>query len=152
MHPRVAMLRKTLRTTRKPAGYPLVFNHLGDHIRAKRLDLGLQIKQLARQLGTDEGSVASWEQGGRKPSLRKLPKVLGFLGYDSRPNPCTFGGRLRKCRTGLGLSTRQLSARLDVDASTLKCWERGEHAPIERHRQTIISLLGDLLLTFGKAT
>jgi len=66
----------------KPSDYPKEFRHFGDHIRAKRLDLGLQIKQLAARLGSDEGSVACWENGSRRPSLRKLPKILEFLGYD----------------------------------------------------------------------
>jgi len=125
----------------KPAEYPREFRHLGDHIRAKRLDLGLQIKQLARRLGTDEDSVASWERGERCPSLRKLPKILGFLGYDPRPKPATLGEHLRRFRTAVGESTRELAGKLGVDPSTLEGWERGEHAPIDRYRRMIVSLL-----------
>lgn len=135
------MLRTTLRTPRKPANCPKQIKHLGDHIRAKRLDLGLQIKQLAKHLDSDEGSVASWERGDRNPSLRKLPKVLVFLGYDPRPNAFTLGDRLRRFRTAVGLSTRELAHKRGLDQSTLEGWERGEHVPIDRYRRMIVSLL-----------
>lgn len=71
--------RVRLTATLRPTGYPKEFRHLGDHIRARRLDLGLQIKQLADPFKTDEGSVAAWESGSRQPSLYKLPGLLAFL-------------------------------------------------------------------------
>jgi hypothetical protein len=53
------MLRTTLKTAWKPPEYPKEFRHLGDHIRAKRLDVGLQIKQLAKQLTAEESRKAA---------------------------------------------------------------------------------------------
>ena len=135
------MLRTSLRTSWRPAGYPNIFNHLGDHLRAKRLDLGLQIQQLAARLDSDEGSVTCWEKGSCRPSLRKLPKILASIGYDPRPSALTLGGRLRKFRTALGLSTREFAGKLGVDQSTLEGWERGEQAPIDRFHRVIINLL-----------
>jgi len=127
----------------KPAEYPKEFRHLGDHIRAKRLDLGLQIKQLARQLGTDEGSVAAWEDGSRRPSLRKLPKVLEFLKYDPRTPSKTIGERLRQYRTARGVSHRELARAIGVDPSTVNSWERGEHKPSRKCLRMLAKVISE---------
>jgi transcriptional regulator with XRE-family HTH domain len=139
--PALPFCRANLSVSWKPAEYPKEFLHLGDHIRAKRLERGLQIKELAKQLTADEGSVAAWESGRRHPSLRKLHRLLDFLGHDPRPKAMTLGQRLRKVRTAAGLSTRELADEFGVDPCTLQSWERDEHAPIARHRQQIVSLL-----------
>jgi hypothetical protein len=98
-------LQSKLAATWKPAQFPKEFRHLGDHIRAKRLGVGLQIKQLASLLGVDEGSVASWETGLRKPSLARLPLVFGFLGGDPRPTSNSVGVRLKQWREARGVTT-----------------------------------------------
>ena len=113
----------------RPAGYPCVLNHLGDHLRKRRMDLGLQLKDAARQLGAHQASVAHWEAGRFEPDLRHLPAVIGFLGYDPRPQPTNAGERLVRLRKGLGLSQKDLAGQLGIDPSTLAKWEVGRRAP-----------------------
>lgn len=133
--------RATLTGHWKPAEYPKEFHHLGDHIRAKRLDLGLQIKQLAKQLKTDEGSVASWEAGSRYPSLRKLPGVLHFIGHDPRPEATALGRKVRDRRRALGLSQKELAQRLGIDPSTVLNLEQGRKVTEVR---LVLKILGGL--------
>ena len=137
------MLRTTLRATWRPAHYPKQIKHLGDHIRKKRIELGWQVCRLASELATDAGSVAAWEKGRRHPSLRKLPKVLRFLGYDPRCPGTTVGERLRRHRTARGMSHRELARVIGVDASTVDNWERGEHEPSPRCQRMLARFLSD---------
>ncbi len=40
---------------------------------------GLSIKELAGQLGVDEGTVAKWENGEREPAGNRMEIVEAFL-------------------------------------------------------------------------
>ena len=78
----------TLRA-QKPAApeYPRQLETLGDHIRKKRLDLGLLQKDVGKIIGVAQGTVMVWE-GNRRPIARRLlRRIVWFLGYD----PCVSG-------------------------------------------------------------
>jgi ribosome-binding protein aMBF1 (putative translation factor) len=47
--------------------YPENPSNLGETIRKARIDRGLMIKELAKLIGTSEGSVVNWEQRNRVP-------------------------------------------------------------------------------------
>ena len=64
-----------------PPGYPSDPTTLGEHIRKRRLDLGLTQKELAGLLGVDEWTVINWEVRGRKPAVGSMPVVVKFLGH-----------------------------------------------------------------------
>lgn len=108
---------------------PLLFNHLGDHLRKRRLDLGLQMKQAARLLGAHAQSLANWEEGRTAPALHHIPKLIHFVGYDLRPVPTNLAERLTVHRIGLGLPQREMAKRLGVDPGTLSKWETGQREP-----------------------
>ena len=59
------------RPKRMPKGYPENPKTLGEHIRKYRMDSGLQIKQLAEEIGVDEMTIINWEQG-RVKMMKKL--------------------------------------------------------------------------------
>jgi transcriptional regulator with XRE-family HTH domain len=129
----------------KPDGrYPIQLQRLGDHIRKRRLDLGLRQREVARQLGADLATILNWEKGRSEPTLRFLPAILAFLGSDPRPASQTFGERLRRVRTAQGLSIAALAERLGVDTTTVWKWERGRHRPIARLRRRLDKLFGPL--------
>ena len=90
------------------------------------MDDGLLQKDVAKLLGASVASVNNWELNEREPTLQFIPGILRFLGHDPRPEPATFGGRIRAKRESLGLSHRTLGARLNLDPSTVQVWERGE--------------------------
>jgi DNA-binding XRE family transcriptional regulator len=63
-----------------PKGYPLKPVSLGDHLRKKRLDLGLYQAQVAERIGVTKSTVYNWEHG-REPDPKHHPKIVEFLGY-----------------------------------------------------------------------
>ena len=129
-----------------PDGYPEELRTLGDHLKRKRLDLGLLQRAVAQKLGVAEASVYNWENGRSSPALRFVPRILAFLGYDPYDTqPENLGERIVAARRRLGLTQRELARRLDVDASTLGRWERGEGQPSRK----LVGRLSALLPSLG---
>ena len=105
------------------------------------MDLGLQVKEVATQLGADEQSVSGWELGHRQPSLVHLPALIHWLGYDPRPPTESLGIRIRRWREGRGVSQLVLAKRLNVDPGTLARWERGVREPKHCYLERVLQLL-----------
>lgn len=93
------------------------------------MDLRLIQRDAAVKIGSDTTSIANWEMGRREPEIRFLPAILGFLGYDPRPQPKTTGEKLIAYRLARGWARPRLAAELDVDPSTLARWETGKREP-----------------------
>jgi transcriptional regulator with XRE-family HTH domain len=89
------------------------------------MDLGMIQKEVARELGVNFKTYENWEQGKYGPSVRHLPAVFRFLGFDPRPEPVTLGERIRRKREGEGLSQRELARKLRLDPTTVQTWEEG---------------------------
>jgi Helix-turn-helix domain len=101
--------------------YPLELNHLGDHIRKRRMDLGLTRKALAALLRTNVWTVKGWEEHLRpKVGVRFYPAVIRFLGYNPLPDPTTRGGAVRRERLARGWSIERLAVESGVDPSTIR--------------------------------
>jgi DNA-binding XRE family transcriptional regulator len=62
---------------------------LGDHIRAKRLDLGLLQKDVAKIIQVDTKSIVFWENNRHEPNIQHHPKIMEFLGYCPYKRPET---------------------------------------------------------------
>ena len=118
-----------LAARRKPAGYPKQINSLGDHIRARRLDLKLLQKQVADRIGVHEMTITSWEGNATIPEVRYMPALIQFLGYNPLPAASSLPERLATARRALGLSQRKMAGKLGVDPATLMGWETGRHQP-----------------------
>src|SRR5437667_9909875 len=78
---------------------------LGEHVRKRRLQLGLTQKRAAKELGVNPWTVLNWETGRFEPPIRWLPAILRFLGYNPFPPPTTVGERLLHVRRQRGWST-----------------------------------------------
>jgi len=100
-------------------------------------------KQVAKEIGCSKASLTNWEKGHAEPELRFLPAILRFLGYDPRPEPTTFGDRLKHAREGRGFSQAALAEALVVDEGTLRGWELGAHRPGRRGCAALGRLLGE---------
>jgi len=61
--------------------YPKKLKILGDHIRARRLDLGLLQKDVAGIIGVTTDTITNWEKGRNQPMHRRYLKINKFLGY-----------------------------------------------------------------------
>ena len=126
---------------RKPTEYPKQIKSLGDHIRARRLDLKLLQKQVADQIGVHKMTITGWEGNATIPEVRYVPAIIQFLGYNPLPPASSLPERLATVRKALGLSQRKMAGRLGVDPATLMGWEEGRHQPTERS----IELIGKVL-------
>lgn len=103
--------------------------HLGDHIKKRRLDLGLTQREAARQIGVKKASVQRWESRKCEPTVSCFPLVLAFLGYDPRPKPSTLCEELARYRETLGLSQPAMAKRIGISSRTLWLWETGQAEP-----------------------
>ena len=99
-------------------------------MKKKRLDLGLQQKEVAKILGVTKDTICNWEKNRTSPSLRSIPKIIKFLGYIPYDiHGLTPGEEIRLLRKCLGLSQEKLAKELGIDPSTLWRWEKGKRKP-----------------------
>jgi transcriptional regulator with XRE-family HTH domain len=82
--------------------YPKALKTLGDHLRKRRLDLGLLQKDVADQLGVDTASIGNWESNETQPMVHCLPAILAFLGDNPLPEADDLIGKLKRLRGTLG--------------------------------------------------
>jgi len=61
-------------------GYPEFPLAIGEHIRKRRMDLGLLQREVAEIIGVVEPTIWNWEHGV-EPELQYNPKIIKFLGY-----------------------------------------------------------------------
>ncbi len=133
----------TLKASRPlPTVYPQALNTIGDHIRKKRLDLGLLQKEVAQQLGVDSNSVTNWEKGRTSPRLQLMPRIIEFLEYTPfQVKTGSLGERIVALRRVLGIRQEDLAGQLGVDPSTLARWEQGKGQPSDRHQVKLTEFL-----------
>jgi transcriptional regulator with XRE-family HTH domain len=128
------------RTVSLPQGYPVEPRTLGEHIRKRRLDLGLHQSEIARQIGVTESTVWNWEHG-TEPELIHIPAVLAFLGYVPWDEPADPVGRLSHFKKVKGLSFERLGALMGRDPEQLGDWLSGRHVPCKRNIRQIEKFL-----------
>ena len=52
---------------------------LGEKIRARRLELGLDQLDVAQRLDVAQSSVCDWEKGNMRPGRARLPEIAKVL-------------------------------------------------------------------------
>ncbi len=117
--------------------YPMSILTLGDHIRTRRLDLGLLQKQVAERIGVDTDTVINWEQNRCEPKIQYLPTIIDFLGYVPFAKGDSFPERLKVYRKLRGLTQQQLADKLGVAMLTVRTWEAGTHQPRPKTRKRV---------------
>jgi transcriptional regulator with XRE-family HTH domain len=118
-----------LRTLRKN-GLVEIPNNLGEHLRNRRLTLGLTQKQVAIQLGTVREVYERWERNERVPGVSVWPAIITFLSYyPDEPDPSANLTLMTRRHTGL--DQKQLAKRVGVIHLTLRDWEREHQRPSE---------------------
>jgi transcriptional regulator with XRE-family HTH domain len=136
--------------------YPTELRTIGDHIRARRLELSLLQREVAEDIGTSPESIRNWELGKAEPSIRCLPAIMRFLGYSPLPGPQSLGEALVTARRLRGISRKTLARELRIDPATLWRWESGNGEPSLRYKRRVESLvaraldLGSLPTASGK--
>jgi transcriptional regulator with XRE-family HTH domain len=114
---------------------------LGDHIRKRRLDLGLLQREVAEKLRVRPSTVQNWEGNATTPNYHRLKAIVQFLGYDPLPSTKTLGEQLVRYRQFRGLSQKQMASNLRVDPSTLARWERGDRKPTGLYAKSVRKVL-----------
>lgn len=115
---------------------------LGEHLRKRRLVLGLTQGQGAKRLGINSWTVLNWEKGHTEPPFESMPAIVQFLGYDPFPEPKSLPERLLAKRRSMGWSIRKAAQNLGVNQGTWGDWERGKLILYRIHRVRIARLLG----------
>jgi transcriptional regulator with XRE-family HTH domain len=105
------------------------------------MQLGLNQAQAAARLHINAWTVLNWETATFSPSIRSIPAILSFLGYDPFPEPTTVGERLLQARRRRGWSIQEAAKNLAVDQSTWGSWERGEVILFKTHRKKVAQFL-----------
>ncbi len=102
---------------------------LGAHLRRRRQELGLQMKEVAARLGVDPKTLMWWERDERLPVVHAYPAILSLLGYEPWPEPASLPEALLAERRRRGLSVERAAREVGVDPGTWLRWERGEWRP-----------------------
>nr|WP_245555027.1 helix-turn-helix transcriptional regulator [Geopsychrobacter electrodiphilus] len=115
---------------------------LGDHLRRRRIELGLYQKDVAARLGVTAPTVWNWENRG-SVDLRFIPRVIAFLGYSPISQPDDLLGKLTWYKQVNGLTLEQLGVEMGRDPEQLADWLSGRHSPCRRNREGIEKFLTD---------
>ena len=116
---------------------------LGEHIRKRRLQLGLTQKAAGERLGVNSWTVLNWEKGKTEPPVEAIRKIIGFLGHDPFPKPKSLSERLLAVRRVEGWTIREAARRLGVDEATWGQWEK-TGIPWKRHQARVGAFLRKL--------
>lgn len=112
-------------------GYPANPQTPGEHVKKRRLDLGLRQIDAARKIGISPCVLELWERQRRSPCGTDWQGIIQFLGYDPRPVPKTLGAWLIWFRNLIGFDQRRFADSLQVNARRLRAWEH-EREPIAK--------------------
>jgi transcriptional regulator with XRE-family HTH domain len=115
---------------------------VGDHLRKRRLDLGLSQVEVAAQLRLSEATIVNWERGKTEIEERFFPAVIAFLGYNPLPEAVTAGQAIRRARMSRGWSRQRLATLAGVDPATIGRIEADVPRPARKPRQAILRALG----------
>ncbi|BCA78271.1 helix-turn-helix transcriptional regulator [Desulfuromonas sp. AOP6] len=110
---------------------------LGDHLRRRRLELGLYQKDVAVQIGVTTSTIWNWENNWSTITLSCMPKVIEFLGYNPVPWPDKLVDKLAWYKQVHGLTLEQLGAEMNRDPEQLSDWLSGRHKPCRRNRKEV---------------
>ena len=116
---------------------------LGEHIRKRRLQLGLTQKAAGELLGINSWTVLNWEKGKTEPPVEAMPGIKGFLGYNPFPKPKSLSDRLLAVRRFKGWTIKEAARRLGVDEATWGHWEK-TGIPWKRHQAIVRTFLSAL--------
>lgn len=135
---------KITRKAPKPGLFADIPTSVGEHLKRRRLELGLRQQDVAAILGVTEWTVINWETGARQPRVTFYPAIARFLGLSPSGAVSGTNGNLDQVRRMLGLSWRGLAHRIGVDEGTLLDWQRGRRKSARRIRAKIGAFLASL--------
>lgn len=112
---------------------------LGQHLRNRRLTLGLRQEDIARRLGTVREVYERWERDERAPVVSEWPGILNFLGYYPFAVE-TAADLVLKARRCQGVGQKHLATAVGVIHQRLRAWERGRAEVPPRYQEQLSAL------------
>ncbi len=111
--------------------YPKELKTIGDHLRKRRLDLGLRQKDVGALVGAAKPTVDAWEHRATRPSGEVLRRLVEFLGYEpaEAASPTTLVRQLSALRRELRLARSEAAEILGLSYEALWAWETGRRQP-----------------------
>jgi len=123
-------------------GYPEKVERLGEHIRKRRLELGLTQKEVADTFGVSKDTICNWEKGKSFPDLKVIPKIIKFLGYNPfRPEGDDLISRLKFYRLVNGLTVEELAERISKHPDQVSAWLAGRRKLSKKNRKWLEEFL-----------
>ena len=110
-----------------PDGYPKECITIGDHLRKRRIDLGMHQAQVAKKFNVTTCTITNWELNHTNVPIKHAPIVIKFLGY----NPLelhkddSLGARMKYWRLKHGISITQFQSIIKMDSHTITKIENG---------------------------
>jgi len=98
---------------------------IGDHLKARRIQLHLFQMDVAKQIGVHKASVQNWERNVGTPLPSQIPAVIRFLGYVPFKHDGSLKGRLRWLRIAAGWTQEDWAKAASISAGTVGRWEDG---------------------------
>lgn len=117
-----------------PKGYPSKLDTIGEHIRKKRIDMGLLQQDVAKTIGVCKQTIGYWERGIFNPEIIHIPNIIEFLGYI--PFECNYNDpieRLKHFKLINGMSYERLGKVMGRDPEQLTDWLSGKIRPCKRN-------------------
>lgn len=101
---------------------------LGEHLRNRRLVLGLRQEDVAGRLVTLREVYERWERDERQPVVSEWPGILSFLGYYpvGQESAADLVLKARRCQ---GMDQKHFANLVGVIHQQLRRWEHGSEIP-----------------------
>jgi len=121
-------------------------DHLGKHIRKRRLELGLTQKEVGEFFGVSEETIYNWESGKKQPDLKLMPKVIKFLGYiPFEPEGDDLISRLKFYKLVNGLTVEELAEKISKHPDQVRAWLTGRRKPSRKNEKWLEEFLKEKL-------
>lgn len=99
---------------------------LGEHIRKRRMELGLCQSDIAKLFKVSKDCIYLWESNRNSPQTIFYPRIIEFLGYFPFDlDISTSMGSIKAYRYLNGLSQKRFAKMMNVDPKTVNSWEIG---------------------------
>jgi transcriptional regulator with XRE-family HTH domain len=110
---------------------------LGEHLKNRRLNLGLTQAKAAARLGVLREVYDRWERCEREPVVSVWPNIIAFLGYYPCHPVTSSASVVLMIRRVTGLDQKALARRVGVIHQELRHWERGKEQPNSEKRRKL---------------
>ena len=108
---------------------PKSLESIGDHLRKKRLERSLSVKEVLQYFSiTSPSNYNNWEvKKSIQIPVQHYPEIVSFLNYCPIETFVTEGEKLALYRKYAGLTQRELAEKIGCRDATITKWEKGQN-------------------------